>query len=68
VPDDLAKLLKQDNAVPAAWKTLRPSLKREHVKLILAAKKPETRARRFAEGARSTAGLNRCARSCAVRV
>lgn len=47
VPDDLAAVLKKDKRAAAAWKTLRPSLKREHVKKLLDAKKPETRARRL---------------------
>lgn len=47
VPDDLAALLKKDKQAAAAWKVLRPSLKREHVKKLLSAKKPETRARRL---------------------
>lgn len=47
VPDDLAALLKKDKRAAAAWKVLRPSLKREYVKRLLSAKKPETRARRL---------------------
>jgi hypothetical protein len=47
VPDDLAAVLKQDKRAAAAWKVLRPSMKREHVKSLLSAKKPETRARRL---------------------
>lgn len=48
VPDDLAKALGKSKAIAAAWERLRPSHKREHVKAILDAKKPETRARRIA--------------------
>jgi hypothetical protein len=46
VPPDLALALKGE-ATAAAWKRLRPSLKREHVQSLLSAKKPETRARRL---------------------
>jgi hypothetical protein len=46
VPADLAKALKRDQGAGAAWKVLRPSLRREHVKSVTSAKKPETRARR----------------------
>ena len=45
VPADLAKALNR-NKLSAAWKKLRPSARREHVKSIVDAKKPETRARR----------------------
>ncbi|HEX5047769.1 MAG TPA: YdeI/OmpD-associated family protein [Gammaproteobacteria bacterium] len=48
VPDDLAKALKRAGA-SAAWRSLRPSLKREHVQSLLDAKKPETRERRVAK-------------------
>jgi hypothetical protein len=44
VPPDLAKALKRG---AAAWQRLRPSLKREHVKSLLEAKKPETRRSRL---------------------
>ena len=47
VPDDLAALLKKNKQAAAAWKVLRPSMKREHVKSLMSAKKPETRARRL---------------------
>jgi hypothetical protein len=47
LPDDLAAALKRNARAGAAWKLLRPSRKREHVKLITDAKKPETRARRL---------------------
>jgi hypothetical protein len=49
VPDDLAKAIAKIRAAKAAWERLRPSHKREHVKAILEAKKPETRARRVAK-------------------
>lgn len=48
VPDDLDKALKKSRAATAAWRVLRPSMKREHVKAVTSAKKPETRARRIA--------------------
>jgi hypothetical protein len=47
VPPDLAKALKRGSAAAAAWERLRPSLKREHVKSLLVAKKPETRRSRL---------------------
>jgi hypothetical protein len=46
VPPDLAKAITLNKTASAAWKTLRPSLKREHVKSVMEAKKPETRASR----------------------
>lgn len=49
VPDDLAKAIAKSKAAKIAWERLRPSHKREHVKAILEAKKPETRARRIAK-------------------
>lgn len=45
VPPDLKKALAP---VRAAWDKLSPSHKREHVKHVTEAKKPETRARRIA--------------------
>ena len=47
VPPDLARALKQERRAAQAWQTLRPSARREHVKSVLEAKKPETRARRI---------------------
>src|SRR5215471_14013031 len=47
VPPDLAKALKRGSAAAAAWERLRPSLRREHVKSLLEAKKPETRSNRL---------------------
>jgi hypothetical protein len=47
VPSDLARALKRNRAASAAWKALRPSRKREHVKSVADAKKPETRKRRI---------------------
>jgi len=46
LPDDLAAALARDAKAAAAWDKLRPSRKREHVKGILEAKKPETRTSR----------------------
>jgi uncharacterized protein YdeI (YjbR/CyaY-like superfamily) len=43
----LAKALKRTTGAAAAWERLRPSLKREHVKSLLDAKKPETRRNRL---------------------
>jgi bacteriocin resistance YdeI/OmpD-like protein/uncharacterized protein DUF1905 len=48
VPDDLATALRKDQRVASAWSRLAPSHKREHVKALLSAKRPETRARRLA--------------------
>jgi hypothetical protein len=47
VPQDLARALKRNPPAGAAWKVLRPSAKREHVKSVVEAKKPETRSRRI---------------------
>jgi hypothetical protein len=49
VPGDLARALKASKSAAAAFKALRPSLRREYVKQILEAKRPETRARRVAK-------------------
>ena len=47
LPDDLKHALAARPAAAAEWQRLRPSLKREHVKSLLEAKQPETRARRL---------------------
>lgn len=47
VPNDFAAALKKNKTAAAAWDVLRKSHKREHVKAIMEAKKPETRARRI---------------------
>jgi hypothetical protein len=47
VPPDLARALKRKPTAAAAWARLRPSLRREHVRSLQSAKKPETRARRL---------------------
>jgi hypothetical protein len=49
LPDDLAAALARDETAAAAWAALRPSHKREHVKWILEAKKPATRAARVSK-------------------
>ena len=46
VPDDLAAALAADPAAGAAWSGLTYSAQRRHAEAVLAAKKPETRARR----------------------
>lgn len=47
-PDDLAAALAADSAAAAGWARLAPSHRREHVRAIEEAKRPETRARRVA--------------------
>ena len=47
VPPDLARALKKEARAGQAWQALRPSARREHVKSVVDAKKPETRARRI---------------------
>ena len=47
VPPDLANALKRSASAAAAWERLRPSMKREHAKSLLEAKKAETRSRRL---------------------
>lgn len=47
VPADLARALRRNRAAGAAWKSLAPSIRRDHVGSVLGAKKPETRARRI---------------------
>lgn len=47
VPADLARALERNRAAAAAWKSLAPSLKRDHVGAVTTAKKPETRVRRI---------------------
>jgi hypothetical protein len=49
VPTDLKKALKASKRASTAWATLAPSHRREHVKHVLDAKQPETRARRIAK-------------------
>lgn len=48
VPEDLARALAKNPKASACWKKLAPAHRREHVKLLIGAKKPETRARRIA--------------------
>jgi hypothetical protein len=61
VPPDLARVLKREPGAAAAWERLRPSLKREHVGSLLAAKKEETRARRLDKIVASLAARRRTA-------
>jgi hypothetical protein len=49
LPEDFAAALARDAKAAAAWEKLRPSHKREHVRAILEAKRPETRAARIAK-------------------
>jgi hypothetical protein len=49
VPADLAAALAGAADAGAAWEKLSPAHKREHVKHVIDAKKPETRARRIAK-------------------
>ncbi|MGG5257386.1 YdeI/OmpD-associated family protein [Phycicoccus avicenniae] len=46
VPDDLAAALAAEPAAASAWAALTYSAQRRHAEAVLAAKKPETRARR----------------------
>jgi len=48
VPVDLARALRRNKAAAAAFESLAPSHRREHVGFIIEAKKPETRIRRIA--------------------
>ena len=48
VPADLARALGRQARLAAAWQRLAPSRRRQYIKEILAAKQPETRARRIA--------------------
>jgi hypothetical protein len=47
VPPDLQRALKASKRASAAWQTLAPSHRREHIKHVTEAKKPETRQRRI---------------------
>jgi hypothetical protein len=49
VPDDLARALRSDAKAAVSWEKLAPSVRRDHVKSVLEAKKAETRARRVAK-------------------
>jgi len=49
VPDELAAALKKNRSAATAWTALAPSHRREHVKALLSAKLPDTRARRVAK-------------------
>jgi hypothetical protein len=47
VPIDIVRALKKNKAAAAAFDRLAPSHRREHIRHIMEAKKPETRARRI---------------------
>lgn len=47
IPEDFKTALAADAVAQAAFDRLPPSHQREHIKAILDAKKPETRARRI---------------------
>ena len=47
VPADLARAIRGNRAAPAVWKALAPSIKRDHVRSVTSAKKPESRTRRI---------------------
>jgi hypothetical protein len=49
VPDDLARAMAAHPKAATAWEKLSPAHRREHVKHVIEAKKPETRARRIAK-------------------
>jgi len=49
VPPDLARAIGKRAKAKAAWRDLSPAHKRERVKQVIDAKKPETRARRIAK-------------------
>ncbi len=48
VPPDLQRAIDRAAATRAAWQKLSPSHRREHVKHVIEAKRPETRERRIA--------------------
>jgi hypothetical protein len=48
VPPDLQRAIKASKLASAGWDLMTPSHKREHVKAVLDAKKPETREKRIA--------------------
>lgn len=56
VPKDLAAALAKSAKAKAAFAALPPSHKREHVKHVVEAKRPETRARRIAATVKALAG------------
>lgn len=49
LPEDLRRALAKRARASKAWEVLRPSAKRERVKLLLTSKKADTRARRLAK-------------------
>ena len=58
VPPDLARAIAKHARAEAAWQALSPSHKREHVKHVMDAKKPETRARRIAQAVETLRASN----------
>jgi len=48
MPKDLERAIRASKSASAGWQATSPSHKREHVKAIMEAKKPETRERRIA--------------------
>ncbi len=56
VPDDLAAALSADPDAATAWAALSYSNQRRHVEAVLAARRPETRARRVATTVAGLAG------------
>ena len=56
VPEDLASALGADPAARAAFDALAPSRRKEHVRAVTEAKKPETRERRIAAIVASVTG------------
>ena len=70
VPADLARALGKTARLRAAWANLPPSHRREHVKHVVEAKQPETRARRIAATVAALAGAPgpaRAGRRCSRR-
>jgi hypothetical protein len=55
VPKDLARAIAKNEAANATWRKLAPSHRREHVKHVIEAKKPETRARRIVKAVEALA-------------
>ena len=49
VPDDLARALSEEPTALESWLALAPARRREHVKNVVDAKRPETRAHRVAK-------------------
>lgn len=60
-PEDLARALGSEKAAQSAWEKLSYTHKREHVKAIEEAKRPETRARRIAKAIEQLKGKGKAA-------